>query len=584
MNYLIGDNHKDYPHSDESILYYLVVTEHKNFESAIRLLRSAVRDWQKSSKLALTASSGTLLLSLLGAMTGIGAWVVLPLFSAIFSGLQAWGSRKELQVRERELELLKSCPTLLDLMYQAYSKGVDPMKLVYSYNAIVGAYEVDSATCGGVDPIQAFGGQMSGALAGLTDVYTTFDQMGQSLLTPPSGLHPHIKPAPPQSQPQAHTQSVSSSFSTNTPQLPVTGNSALPPFDRDRILNESKGLMIIGDMGAAKTCTMQHIAGAFTDHGIIVFDPHGKTNWGNAYVISKMGAIYEQLRILLELLENGDESPLLVIADEWLEIRGDRRNKSGEYKGVADDFIRLFSTKPRKFNKLACFILHSPNVEAAGVDSFLRVNYLMIHLGKVAGKEFPSIQPAAYPCVVDGEQFVHPTHGHHTEFKPNGNAPRNIEPLASRPIKIPLAYVDGAEVKVCPGGWVDGHLNTESAGVRERLEMLWDVGSETVQDGSETVQPTQNFEPLNRPSEPLNQPSDKGFGDFGDGSQFTVQDGSEQFTPLKLTLNQVRELVQSLNQSLNQTQIIEQLWQVKKGGSDAWKQAHSEYKQVMGEQ
>jgi hypothetical protein len=72
------------------------------------------------------------------------------------------------------------------------------------------------------------------------------------------------------------------------------------------------------------------------------------TDWGNAYVITKMGAIYEQMRILLDLLENGDTTPLLIICDEWLEIRGDRRNnKSGDYAGLADDFIRLFSTKSR---------------------------------------------------------------------------------------------------------------------------------------------------------------------------------------------------------------------------------------------
>jgi hypothetical protein len=143
----------------------------------------------------------------------------------------------------------------------------------------------------------------------------------------------------------------------------------LPGFDRDRIINESKGLMIIGDMGAAKTCVAQYIANGFNGYGIIIFDPHGMTDWGNAYVLTKMGAIYEQMRILLELLENGDTTPLLIICDEWLEIRGDRRNKKGsQYAGLADDFIRLFSTKPRKFNKLAAFVLHSPNVEAAGVD------------------------------------------------------------------------------------------------------------------------------------------------------------------------------------------------------------------------
>jgi hypothetical protein len=345
----------------------------------------------------------------------------------------------------------------------------------------------------------------------------------------------------------------------------------LPPFDRTRIIDETKGLMIIGDMGAAKTCVAQYIANGFSGYGIIIFDPHGKTDWGNAYVISKMGAIYEQMRILLDLLENGDETPLLIICDEWLEIRGDRRNKKGgKYPGLADDFIRLFSTKPRKFNKLAAFVLHSPNVEAAGVDSFLRENYLKIYLGRIAKKEFPQIQDCAYPCVVEDEQQVHPTHGHHSEFKPKGKTPRNLEPLESVPIKIPLAYMDGSEVKVCNRGWSDGQLLLDITNIRNQLEMLFDKPEPEVEpDSSATENPepkvepdgstTENPEPLNHEPEPLNQPADEGSTNLDDGSEFSSGSGKRRFTSLNLTKEQVRALVESLNDELNQTQIIERL-------------------------
>jgi hypothetical protein len=364
--------------------------------------------------------------------------------------------------------------------------------------------------------------------------------------------------------------------------LPATtpiSNKPMPPFDRGRIINESKGLMIIGDMGAAKTCAAQHIANGFEGYGIIIFDPHGKTDWGNAYVITKMGAIYRQMAILLELLENGDESPLLVICDEWLEIRGDRRNKKGgDYPGLADDFIRLFSTKPRKFNKLAAFVLHSPNVEAAGVDSFLRENYLKVYLGRLAKKEFPHIRDCAYPCVLEDEQQEHPTHGHHAEFKPKGKAPRNLEPLQSAPITIPLAYMDGGEVKVCDRGWSDGQLRLEIESIRQRLELLLD--SSTAEPDSS---PVQEPEPLNRSPEPLNQPTDDGCTDLGNGSQFSSEPSSERFTPLNLSKEQVLALIENLNPELNQTQIIERLWQVKKGGSAAWKEAREQFRELMGE-
>jgi hypothetical protein len=307
------------------------------------------------------------------------------------------------------------------------------------------------------------------------------------------------------------------------------------------------------------------------------------TDWGNAYVLTKMGAIYEQMRILLDLLENGDTTPLLIICDEWLEIRGDRRNKKGsEYAGLADDFIRLFSTKPRKFNKLAGFVLHSPNVEAAGVDSFLRENYLKIYLGRLAKKEFPHIQDCAYPCVLEDEQQEHPTHGHHTEFKPKGKAPRNLQPLNSAPINIPLAYMDGAVVKVCDRGWADGQLRLEVENIRQRLELLLD--SSTPEPNPEPSEPTvQKSEPPKCDSEPLNQPVDEGSEELSGGSEFSSEPGSERFTPLNLSKEQVLALIENLNHELNQTQIIERLWQVKKGGSAAWKEAREQFKQLTGE-
>jgi hypothetical protein len=366
--------------------------------------------------------------------------------------------------------------------------------------------------------------------------------------------------------------------------LPSTtqgSNQPLPPFDRSRIVNECKGLMIIGDMGAAKTCVAQHIANGFDGHGIIIFDPHGKTDWGNAYVLSDIAAIYEQMKILLDILGKGDESPLLVIADEWLEIRGDRLNKSRQYRGLAEDFIRLFSTKPRKFNKLGAFVLHSPNVEAAGLDSYLRENYLKVYLGKLAKKEFPAIKDCAYPCTIEDEQQEHPTHGHHTEFKPKGKAPRNLQPLSSAPINIPLAYMNGGEVKVCDHGW-DGQLRLEIESIRQRLELLLDSSTPEPNPPSDSS-PGKNPEPLNRTPEPLNQPPDEGCTDLEDSSRERSEDSSARFTPLNLTKEQVLALIENLNPELNQTQIIERLWQVKKGGSAAWKEAREQFRELMGE-
>ena len=429
-----------------------------------------------------------------------------------------------------------------------------------------------------------------------------------------TAIPPHSQPALEQGEPKAIPEGTAS---LNAPAQAVTQKPSktvpdefvdlilqtkpLPPFDRDRIINESKGLMIIGDMGAAKTCVAQYIANGFNGYGIIVFDPHGMTDWGNAYVITKMGAIYEQMRILLDLLENGDTSPLLIICDEWLEIRGDRRNKKGsEYAGLADDFIRLFSTKPRKFNKLAAFVLHSPNVEAAGVDSFLRENYLKVYLGRLAKKEFPHIQDCAYPCVVEDEQQEHPTHGHHAEFQPKGKVPRNLQPLQSAAINIPLAYMKGSEVEVCDRGWADGHLRLNVVSIRNQLEMLYhDTGTDTSIDtdtsyqgeekeddtgtdtGIDTSDTGNDTAPTEAPETIANTSGSDGIGQIPESSIDTEGD-TKRYTPANLTREQMLILIQQLQSRMSQTQLIQDLWCVEKN-KQGWKQAYAEFKELTGQ-
>ncbi len=80
-------------------------------------------------------------------------------------------------------------------------------------------------------------------------------------------------------------------------------------------------------------------------------------------------------------------------------------------------------------------------------------------------------------------------------------------------------------------------------------------------------------EPSEPPSEPLNQADDEAY------SQNT-----SRFTPLNFTRFQVLELIKQLRTAeLNQTQIIERLWQVRKGGSAAWKEAYQQFRELIGE-
>ncbi len=298
---------KPYPREDESVLHYLVCTENRDFESAIRCLRMAVREWHGISRLALGISSATFLISLLSAASGVGAWVALSLVSTLFTGSQAWGSRRESQVREKELELLKSHPELLELMHQAYSKGVPALKLVHSYNAIVGAFDTSEGTCQGTMPVQALKEQMQGAIATAKEVHQVLGQLDIGEL-PASELYPHLsdsKPSLPPGEPpqQPVLQDKPSGSAPTTPQqfehkpvetIPSEATSAQPkpiehplqqksdctpepiqkpaPMSQIDSTSEQLGLevlnalastrrstLLIGDTGAGKSVTQSYI-------------------------------------------------------------------------------------------------------------------------------------------------------------------------------------------------------------------------------------------------------------------------------------------------------------------------------------
>jgi hypothetical protein len=78
-------------------------------------------------------------------------------------------------------------------------------------------------------------------------------------------------------------------------------------------------------------------------------------------------------------------------------------------------------------------------------------------------------------------------------------------------------------------------------------------------------------EPSEPEAEPVNQP---------ESNALTVDE--ERFTSLNLDRKQALELIQKLRTELNQTQTIEKLWECKKGGSEAWKRAYAQFKNLMG--
>ncbi|HAJ63935.1 MAG TPA: hypothetical protein DCP31_35755, partial [Cyanobacteria bacterium UBA8543] len=230
----IFKENKPYPQVDESVLYYLCLSEGRDFEEAILCLRQAVREWHKTSQVSLGFTTVTFLVSLASVASGVGAWIALPAISAVFTGTQAWGSRKECQVRERELELLKSHPELLELMHQAYLKSVPPIKLINAYNAIVGAFDTQSGTCQGTLPVEALAGHLQSIVTTEKQAHQAIDAIDIPSL-PKSSLYPHL-PASAQSSRSALNSSDTDNNTDKNNNIDLRSASPVPlgqsPLDK----------------------------------------------------------------------------------------------------------------------------------------------------------------------------------------------------------------------------------------------------------------------------------------------------------------------------------------------------------------
>ncbi len=85
---------------------------------------------------------------------------------------------------------------------------------------------------------------------------------------------------------------------------------------------------------------------------------------------------------------------------------------------------------------------------------------------------------------------------------------------------------------------------------------------------------TEETEPTESPVQAVNPPQDN-----------ALAVNEETFTSLNLTRNQTIELIKKMRSelNLNQKDIIEKLWVCTKGGSNDWKKARAQFKELTGE-
>jgi len=89
----------------------------------------------------------------------------------------------------------------------------------------------------------------------------------------------------------------------------------------------------------------------------------------------------------------------------------------------------------------------------------------------------------------------------------------------------------------------------------------------------------------NEPSEPVTEPAESQVQPLNPPQDNSLAVEEETFTSLNLTRNQAIELIQKLRSelNLNQKDIIEKLWVCTKGGSNDWKRARTQFKELTGE-
>ncbi len=143
--YSRGQADKTYADQYETLLGHLICERGKDVKSALENLRPIVKTTHKET---LTARDWCMKFGfggigvgvLVGAGMGIG-FAVLPIIAGTVS-LKFWAdSRNEVPRREAEYHLLKTVGDLPEALYALHLRGVDAVRLVSAYDALVAAIE-----------------------------------------------------------------------------------------------------------------------------------------------------------------------------------------------------------------------------------------------------------------------------------------------------------------------------------------------------------------------------------------------------------------------------------------------------------
>jgi energy-coupling factor transporter ATP-binding protein EcfA2 len=241
-----------------------------------------------------------------------------------------------------------------------------------------------------------------------------------------------------------------------------------PIVSFDSILDRGVGICLFGDSGSGKSSAAKYLIGLAsqgTEIKLIVADPHydGSGDWGpDTLIIDDYDLILKTLRASLDELDRrkaqrkqGFKSfpKLIFIWDEWPSVRVAAKNAKSN---ICEEAVIRLGSECRKYEMLSIFCSQSGNTKAMGLEGmgdFLQ-NFSLIRLGKISTKHAKNLpdqrvlsclQSAGYPCLVDDDLSIHPTHGNYQQFK-NGQPPQNLLPV--RTVPITLDEILGDEIYV----------------------------------------------------------------------------------------------------------------------------------------
>jgi energy-coupling factor transporter ATP-binding protein EcfA2 len=241
-----------------------------------------------------------------------------------------------------------------------------------------------------------------------------------------------------------------------------------PIVSFDSILDRGVGICLFGDSGSGKSSAAKYLIGLASQGSeikLIVADPHydGSGDWGSdTLIIDDYDLILRCVRASLDELDRrkklrkqGIKSfpKLVFIWDEWPSVRVAAKNAKSN---ICEEAVIRLGSECRKYEMLSIFCSQSGNTKAMGLEGmgdFLQ-NFSLIRLGKISTKHAKNLpdqrvlsclQSTGYPCLVDDDLSVHPTHGNYQQFK-NGQPPLNLLPV--RTVPITLDEILGDEIYV----------------------------------------------------------------------------------------------------------------------------------------